>query len=97
MDPYVFSFAIGAMKPEPFLYRATCELLGADGSNFFGNDSVIMISDSERCDLDGPAAVGVQGFLLNRRGGRDFTTLIDFTEHVLIYNERQSEPKQEQR
>lgn len=28
VDAYGFSFAIGAMKPDPFLYRATCELLG---------------------------------------------------------------------
>ena len=67
--------------------------LGAGGSNFFGNDSVVMVGDSEKCDHDGPAAVGIQGFLLNRKGGRDFTTLTDFTDHVLIYNERQGEPK----
>ncbi|GFZ62826.1 hypothetical protein PSE10B_53780 [Pseudomonas amygdali pv. eriobotryae] len=81
------------MKPEPFLYRATCELLGADGSNYFGNDSVVMVGDSEKCDRDGPAAEGIQGYLLNHRGGRDFTNLTDFADHVLIYNECQGEPK----
>ncbi len=57
MDAYGFSFAIGAMKPEPFLYRATCELLGADTDDYFGNKQVLMIGDSEKCDRDGPPHV----------------------------------------
>ncbi|POD71181.1 haloacid dehalogenase [Pseudomonas syringae group genomosp. 3] len=88
-DAYGFSFAIGAMKPEPFFYRATCELLGADSSNHFEDGSVVMVGDSEKCDRGGPMMVGIRGFLLGRRGGQDFTTLIDFADHVLTYNERQ--------
>ncbi|WP_300244640.1 HAD family hydrolase [Pseudomonas sp.] len=30
VEAFGFSFAVGALKPEPFLYRATCELLGAE-------------------------------------------------------------------
>lgn len=62
MDAYGFSFAIGAMKPEPFLYRATCELLGADTTDFFGDNSVVMIGDSPRCDRDGPKGGVYAGF-----------------------------------
>lgn len=83
MDAYGFSFAIGAMKPEPFLYRATCELLGADTGDYFGDNSVVMIGDSPKCDRDGPRAVGIRGVLLNRAGGKDFTNLADFTEAVI--------------
>jgi len=36
MDAYGFSFAIGALKPQPFLYRATCELLGAESGDDIG-------------------------------------------------------------
>jgi FMN phosphatase YigB (HAD superfamily) len=83
MDAYGFSFAIGAMKPEPFLYRATCELLGADTADFFGDNSVVIIGDSPKCDRDGPRDVGIRGFLLNRAGGKDFTSLTDFVNAVL--------------
>lgn len=61
VDAYGFSFAVGAMKPEPFLYRATCEMLGADTTDYFGDNSVVMIGDSPRCDRDGPKEVGMRG------------------------------------
>lgn len=83
VDAYGFSFAVGAMKPEPFLYRATCELLGADTTDYFGDNSVVMIGDSPRCDRDGPREVGMGGYLLNRAGGKDFTNLADFTDAIL--------------
>jgi FMN phosphatase YigB (HAD superfamily) len=83
VDSYGFSFAIGAMKPDPFFYRATCELLGADTSDYFGNNKVAMIGDSEKCDRDGPRAVGIRGFLLNRQGHKDFSSLVEFSDKVL--------------
>lgn len=83
MDAYGFSFAIGALKPQPFLYRATCELLGAESGDDIGRNQVLMIGDSEKCDRDGPIAVGIQGFLLNRKGGKDFINLDQFADSVL--------------
>lgn len=83
VDAYGFSFAVGAMKPEPFLYRATCELLGVDTTDYVGDNSVLMVGDSERCDRDGPKAVGIHGFLLNRAGGKDFINLADFSSSIL--------------
>ncbi|WDY56547.1 HAD family hydrolase [Pseudomonas sp. PSKL.D1] len=88
MDAYGFSFAVGALKPQPFLYRATCELLGMEDTSTLTADEVMMIGDSEKCDRIGPQAVGIQGFLLNRNGGQDFTDLMAFAEHVLAYNRR---------
>lgn len=83
VDAYGFSFAIGAMKPDPFLYRATCELLGVDTSCYSGGAQVVMIGDSKKCDHDGPNAVGIRGFLLNRQGGKGFNNLIEFSDMVL--------------
>ncbi|WP_122754745.1 HAD family hydrolase [Pseudomonas viridiflava] len=86
VDAYGFSFALGAMKPEPFFYRGTCELLGADTSCYVESENVIMIGDSEKCDRDGPNALGIQGFLLNRQGGNDFSDLTEFSNRVLSRN-----------
>lgn len=33
------------MKPEPFMYRASCELLGADTSEYFSNNQVMIGGD----------------------------------------------------
>lgn len=83
VDAFGFSFAVGALKPEPFLYRATCELLGAEITDNGGEKNVLMIGDSEKCDRDGPMGVGIQGFILNRNGGKDFTSLDEFANSVL--------------
>ncbi|MBP0941009.1 HAD family hydrolase [Pseudomonas alliivorans] len=88
MDAYCFSFAVGALNPQPFLYRATCELLGVEDTSTLAGNAVMMIGDSEKCDRIGPRAVGIQGFLLNRNGGQDFANLIEFAEQVLAYNQR---------
>lgn len=88
MDAYGFSFAVGAVKPRPFLYRANFELLGMEDSSNLTSDTVMMIGDSEKCDRIGPQAVGIKGFLLNRNGDQDFTDLTAFAEHVLAYNRR---------
>jgi FMN phosphatase YigB (HAD superfamily) len=82
MDAYGFSFALGAMKPHAFMYRATCELLEVDTDDFSDN-TVAMIGDSEQCDRSGPRNVGIRGFLLNRQGGKDFSSLTDFADAVL--------------
>lgn len=82
VDAHGFSFAVGAMKPHAFMYRATCELLGA-GIHDLSGRSVVMIGDSEQCDREGPRSVGIRGFLLNRQGGKDFSNLTDFADAVL--------------
>lgn len=84
MDAYGFSFQIGAMKPEPLIYRATCELLGVRPScGLDGQGRVIMIGDSVRCDRDGPRTVGMMGFHLERSGHRGMANLVDFANLVL--------------
>jgi FMN phosphatase YigB (HAD superfamily) len=83
LEGYGFSYALGAMKPDPFMYRASCELLGADTSEYFTGNQVMMIGDSIQRDCYAPREVGIQGFFLNRRGGEGFKNLTDFAEKVL--------------
>lgn len=80
LDAYGFSYEIGAMKPDPVIYKATCKLLGSTTSQ------VAMIGDSQKCDRDGPRALGIKGFFLDRQGGgeRAFKDLVTFARFVLI-------------
>ncbi len=64
------------------MYRATCDLMGADIEHL-GEGTVAMIGDSEKCDRDGPRLAGISGFLLNRQGGKDFSSLTEFADAVL--------------
>ena len=82
VDAFGFSFSIGSMKPEPFFYRATCELVGASSWDI-DSGKVLMIGDSEKCDCDGPQAIGIRGFLLSRESGKGFSTLDEFSDMVL--------------
>ena len=86
IDAFGFSFALGAMKPHAFMYRATCELLGV-GIEDVAKNHVVMIGDSEKCDRDGPCAAGIRGFVLNRHGGGDFISLTEFADMVLSRND----------
>lgn len=42
-----------------------------------------MVGDSVRCDRDGPAAIGMAGFHLNRQGGGEVCNLVEFAERLL--------------
>lgn len=47
IDAHIMSFEVGAAKPQPAIYSATCEALGrAPGE-------VVFVGDSQRCDLHG--------------------------------------------
>lgn len=81
---YGFSYEIGAMKPDPVIYQATCDLLGVEPGHFFdGPGQVAMIGDSQRCDRDGPRAFGIKGFYLDRSGQGDFNNLVDFAKQII--------------
>lgn len=85
LDAYGFSYQIGAIKPDPTIYLKTCEMLGVEPAGELGaNRRVLMIGDSPQCDRDGPRANGINGFLLNRRGGEDFSNLVDFAKMAAI-------------
>lgn len=46
------------MKPAPFMYRASCELLGADTSEYFTGNQVMIIGDSIQRDFYALREVG---------------------------------------
>ncbi len=56
LDAYAFSCDLGVMKPEPAIYSWVCDQLGAFPTASW------MVGDSQRCDRDGPTAVGIRGF-----------------------------------
>lgn len=77
LDVYGYSYAVGAMKPDPRIYQHVCDQLGTEV------DQVVMIGDSQRCDRDGPREFGVKGFYLGRDGQGDFVDLLGFARAVI--------------
>ncbi|WP_122323044.1 HAD family hydrolase [Pseudomonas amygdali] len=83
MDAFGFSYEIGLVKPDPRMYQATCEMIGVESDNGFGENRVIMVGDSLRCDCHGPREVGITGIHLDRSKGEGINDLMVFAGHVL--------------
>lgn len=85
IDGYAFSFEAGVMKPDPSIYRLVCDQLGVEPGHYFSDRTgrVLMIGDSQSCDRDGPRAVGVTGFHLDRTGRGKIYDLAQFAEMVI--------------
>jgi FMN phosphatase YigB (HAD superfamily) len=80
MNGYGFSYAVGALKPDQSIYNDVLAQLGVEARMAW------MIGDSQRCDRDGPRALGINGHYLNRKGGisaSDFSDLMAFKDAVL--------------
>ena len=60
LDVRVWSFAVGAVKPEQRIYHALCEALSLAPAE------VLMVGDSFRCDVAGARASGLQACHLAR-------------------------------
>lgn len=84
LDAYAYSYAVGALKPDPRIYESVLEQLGEEAR------SVWMIGDSQRCDRDGPTQVGIKGHYLRRSQDElgDFSELAVFADRVLRMNNR---------
>jgi len=74
LDAYVFSFEVGAKKPDGVIYAATCDALNC------APDEVIFIGDSKRCDVYGPQTFGMQARWVDRVGGK---SLLDALEGIV--------------
>ncbi|OQR29683.1 haloacid dehalogenase [Pseudomonas sp. Bc-h] len=83
MHGYGFSFEIGCAKPSPAIYQTTFELMGVRPIRNESGPTVLMVGDSLRCDQDGPRAVGIGGYLLDRSGKTGFSSLMEFAQFVL--------------
>ena len=88
MDGYAFSFELGVMKPDPHIYSAICLQMDVVPGHCFSEKAgrVLMIGDSPRCDRDGPRAVGIMGFHLDRSDQGHIHDLTQFAELVLDQN-----------
>lgn len=85
LDVYAYSYQLGILKPEPQMYNWTLDQLSANQSGALGSGEVVhMIGDSIRCDRDGQTAVGITGHYLDRRGGGQMTSLLQFAEMVVL-------------
>lgn len=74
LDAYVFSYEVGLAKPDPAIFQRVCDALGC------APGEVMFSGDSQRCDVDGPRAFGMQARHLDRRAGQ---SLLDVLENVL--------------
>lgn len=74
LDAHILSFEVGAAKPQPAIYAATCKALDS------APGEVIFVGDSQRCDLHGPLVFGMQARWLDRGAGQ---TLLDVLAGVL--------------
>lgn len=88
MDGYAFSYEVGAMKPDPGIYRSVCAQMNVEPGHYFSDEMgrVFMIGDSRRCDRDGPRCAGVIGFHLDRTGRGQIHDLVQFAQMVIEYN-----------
>lgn len=78
IDTYVLSCDVGLIKPSAEIYHNACEALQVLPSRAW------MIGDSLRCDKEGPQAIGIKGFHLNRDGNiGDCNDLMCFARSIL--------------
>lgn len=78
LDGYLFSYEVGAMKPDPAIYAGCCIALQCEP------EGVAMIGDSQTCDRDGPHAFGMAGYYLDRHHGKgDYADLLSFARGML--------------
>ena len=90
---HAFSYEVGVMKPEPSIYLAMCREMGletshAEPENAQARSGVVMIGDSRKCDRDGPTAVGIEGYYLDRSGMGQISDLMQFAVMIIAHNAR---------
>jgi HAD superfamily hydrolase (TIGR01549 family) len=85
LDGYAFSYQVGAMKPDALIYQSICSALQVTPGHLFGgqHDQIAMVGDSLKCDQDGPRAVGMLGFHLDRSGRGGVRDLVQFAQLVI--------------
>ena len=61
VDHFVFSFEVGALKPEPKIFQVLCEKLETAPAE------VIMVGDSMKSDIQGAKQFGLQAIHIDRK------------------------------
>lgn len=84
LDGYALSAEVGLMKPDVAMYQHICTQIEVAPSQLPGSTAphVLMIGDSRRCDADGPRAVGIEGYHLDRSGAGRFCDLLEFVTGI---------------
>lgn len=70
VEARIFSFEVGAIKPQPEIYQAVCDQLSLPPGR------ILFLGDSPRCDEKGPREFGMKSLLLNRKVGQTLQTLL---------------------
>ena len=88
---HAFSYELGVMKPDPSIYLSLCRKLGVEACHAAlekarEKDRMVMIGDSRKCDRDGPRAVGIVGYHLDRSGQGKISDLVQFASLVTDHN-----------
>ena len=78
-DTILYSCDLGIAKPDPEIYRDALSKLNATA------DSTLMVGDSQRSDVDGPMAVGIHGFLIDRNGESSGDSILRALTDVTSY------------
>ncbi len=74
-DAWVYSYRVGAIKPEPEIYQEVCNQLT------LAPNEILFIGDSKKNDYECPIAFGMQAAWLNRTAGK---TLLDVLSTVTL-------------
>lgn len=88
---HAFSYELGVMKPNPSIYLSICREMEvkarcAELERAREKDRVVMIGDSRKCDRDGPRAVGIAGYHLERSGLGQISDLMQFANLITERN-----------
>lgn len=88
---HALSYELGVMKPDPRIYQSICQEMGVEVSHTElertqETHRVVMIGDSRKCDRDGPRAVGIEGYYLDRSGMGQINDLMQFANLVIERN-----------
>ncbi|MFT0181849.1 HAD family hydrolase [Pseudomonas benzopyrenica] len=84
VDAFCFSYEVGEMKPDRYIYESACADLGVRPGHWFGDQgTAVMIGDSLKGDCYGPRAAGIKGLHLQRMQDSKLPDLVCFTQIIL--------------
>lgn len=66
---YIFSYEVGAQKPDPAIYAAACNALCV------GPEDIVFVGDTPKCDVDGPRLFGMRSALVSRKPRMDVASV----------------------
>jgi len=70
-EAFIFSYEVGARKPDPTIYRACCEAVRSRL-----RDILSVGDNNKRADFEGPQAFGMSARLIDRNAGGSLDSLV---------------------